>query len=300
MEPGRTNETTTIQVKAQKEAFHNSRLAKQWRPDVATSSCVGCRRPFYYLFRRRHHCRLCGEVFCAKCSRFRVILIPSQMGAAQMEVLATPLGQLPYDAEIYRSCGLCFAMFLGSGSDLPESRAQSLSIPRATNAGPWPPMRERSQTSLTGLDSSVAAGPGSSNIQISAPKRKGANHARLFSSSLPIPNIMYCPVCSKQLGNDSSGHDSEVDIDYHIDACVKRSSSIGCVGDRYECFVFGSDSKRSVDQECSICYEPFFSSQQVAILNCLCQYHEPCIATWFLKGRGCPFHPKRPSDIYLQ
>jgi hypothetical protein len=38
-----------------------------WVPDTARSDCANCRKDFS-LFRRRHHCRQCGNLFCDDCS----------------------------------------------------------------------------------------------------------------------------------------------------------------------------------------------------------------------------------------
>lgn len=39
----------------------------RWVPDSDVSKCQSCRREFT-LFVRRHHCRACGNIFCADCS----------------------------------------------------------------------------------------------------------------------------------------------------------------------------------------------------------------------------------------
>lgn len=41
----------------------------QWMPDNQAKECPFCRRSFT-LTRRRHHCRLCGNIMCDKCSQF--------------------------------------------------------------------------------------------------------------------------------------------------------------------------------------------------------------------------------------
>lgn len=40
-----------------------------WVPDQLVVACSSCNSPFT-LFRRRHHCRACGQIFCGECSRF--------------------------------------------------------------------------------------------------------------------------------------------------------------------------------------------------------------------------------------
>ena len=52
--------------------FYNSR--QHWMPDQLCKECYACDTPFT-VFRRRHHCRLCGQVFCSSCSAF---FVPSQ------------------------------------------------------------------------------------------------------------------------------------------------------------------------------------------------------------------------------
>lgn len=41
--------------------------APEWIPDIAAPDCMRCCAHFT-AFRRRHHCRNCGKVFCASCS----------------------------------------------------------------------------------------------------------------------------------------------------------------------------------------------------------------------------------------
>jgi hypothetical protein len=64
-------------------------MAIRWCLDRDAEVCFGCRDDFS-LFVRKHHCRSCGGVFCASCSRFQKIL---------------PL--LGYDTPT-RVCGFCY------------------------------------------------------------------------------------------------------------------------------------------------------------------------------------------------
>ena len=41
-----------------------------WQPDDASMTCYCCKKPFHSLWRRRHHCRVCGFLVCGSCSSF--------------------------------------------------------------------------------------------------------------------------------------------------------------------------------------------------------------------------------------
>eukprot|EP00042_Codosiga_hollandica_P046702 m.494517 g.494517 ORF g.494517 m.494517 type:complete len:655 (+) comp57289_c0_seq2:1597-3561(+) len=45
-----------------------------WIHDRDSQECSACRLPFTWWFRRRHHCRACGKIFCADCSEKRISL----------------------------------------------------------------------------------------------------------------------------------------------------------------------------------------------------------------------------------
>ncbi|XP_066093719.1 FYVE, RhoGEF and PH domain-containing protein 2 isoform X2 [Saccopteryx bilineata] len=48
--------------------------APQWIRDKMVTMCMRCQEPFNALMRRRHHCRACGYVVCARCSDYRAEL----------------------------------------------------------------------------------------------------------------------------------------------------------------------------------------------------------------------------------
>ncbi|XP_077760330.1 FYVE, RhoGEF and PH domain-containing protein 2 isoform X2 [Canis aureus] len=62
---------------AQEQELQSEELglrAPQWVRDKMVTMCMRCREPFNALRRRRHHCRACGFVVCAKCSDYRAEL----------------------------------------------------------------------------------------------------------------------------------------------------------------------------------------------------------------------------------
>jgi len=47
---------------------------------------------------------------------------------------------------------------------------------------------------------------------------------------------------------------------------------------------------KSLEQECSICFEQFVEGQYISRLVCLCIYHRDCLSSWFQKQKRCPLH----------
>lgn len=52
----------------QQQSTNNVVQAPKWIPDNDAPLCMNCAEPFHAFFRRRHHCRNCGGVFCNVCS----------------------------------------------------------------------------------------------------------------------------------------------------------------------------------------------------------------------------------------
>ena len=50
-----------------------------WTNDDLRARCASCRRQFHDVINRRHHCRLCGDIFCDKCSQQRVLIPPTSI-----------------------------------------------------------------------------------------------------------------------------------------------------------------------------------------------------------------------------
>ncbi|KAG7352080.1 thermosome subunit [Nitzschia inconspicua] len=59
-----------------------------WMPDQLCKTCYSCDAPFSFL-RRRHHCRICGQVFCNSCSGYFVPAAPFQQNKNVPNTAAT-------------------------------------------------------------------------------------------------------------------------------------------------------------------------------------------------------------------
>lgn len=51
--------------------YQKSEFKKYWMPDSTGKECYECYEQFS-AFRRKHHCRLCGQIFCGKCSNRQI------------------------------------------------------------------------------------------------------------------------------------------------------------------------------------------------------------------------------------
>eukprot|EP00531_Pseudo-nitzschia_arenysensis_P018537 CAMPEP_0116135294 /NCGR_PEP_ID=MMETSP0329-20121206/11114_1 /TAXON_ID=697910 /ORGANISM="Pseudo-nitzschia arenysensis, Strain B593" /LENGTH=596 /DNA_ID=CAMNT_0003630085 /DNA_START=209 /DNA_END=1999 /DNA_ORIENTATION=- len=51
-------------------------VSNPWEYDVEQDFCISCHDEFH-PFNRKHHCRLCGKIFCNKCSDQRALVPPS-------------------------------------------------------------------------------------------------------------------------------------------------------------------------------------------------------------------------------
>ena len=47
-------------------SYSESTLRQYWMPDAVSNDCYDCGSTFT-TFRRKHHCRICGQIFCSKC-----------------------------------------------------------------------------------------------------------------------------------------------------------------------------------------------------------------------------------------
>uniref|UniRef100_A0A6S8I7N2 FYVE-type domain-containing protein n=2 Tax=Amphora coffeiformis TaxID=265554 RepID=A0A6S8I7N2_9STRA len=76
-------EDTGHEEEQQQQAVENSNhsvatLSSPWQFDDVEPACASCKAEFN-PFNRRHHCRLCGKIFCNDCSNQRSLIPPSSI-----------------------------------------------------------------------------------------------------------------------------------------------------------------------------------------------------------------------------
>ncbi len=77
------------------------RSIHRWVKDSAVNNCFQCNAEFSFLY-RKHHCRMCGRIFCYKCSSNNVV-IPSYVKRVE-----SPKWFIDDSKEPVRVCDSCF------------------------------------------------------------------------------------------------------------------------------------------------------------------------------------------------
>uniref|UniRef100_A0A8C4QVB0 FYVE-type domain-containing protein n=1 Tax=Eptatretus burgeri TaxID=7764 RepID=A0A8C4QVB0_EPTBU len=67
----KNEEASTFSIYGKQRLFELGKRAPQWIRDMDATMCMKCKELFNTITRRRHHCRACGHVVCAKCSESR-------------------------------------------------------------------------------------------------------------------------------------------------------------------------------------------------------------------------------------
>mmetsp|Transcript_78963 Transcript_78963/g.199322 ORF Transcript_78963/g.199322 Transcript_78963/m.199322 type:complete len:360 (+) Transcript_78963:132-1211(+) len=141
---------------------------ENWVKDTSASTCQGCKAPFS-LFKRRHHCRACGNVFCRDCTDFEIMLHRSH-----------------YDEGVEkqkRVCAWCYKTLVGQREDLARKGHTS----RLTS--PLPQGRERMVTEeeVIGMLSSLRSRRDSSESSYSGSDEGPCLTPRLAGPTLLAP-----------------------------------------------------------------------------------------------------------------
>ncbi|KAJ3351741.1 hypothetical protein GGF32_004096 [Allomyces javanicus] len=282
-----------------------------WQADAAASACHQCRSTFTVL-RRRHHCRLCGKLYCGACSTERIDLARFY-----------PADDVPRTLRHgpQRVCDTCYALLTAA------ERTTAVSLRSASTGG---------DSSYRALSETSAPSP--PPVAVNPAIRHLSRTASVASS---LGSLVECPACMRPL----AGMPSQSARERHLSECLAQPSAAAATAAaaRYTIDVWGggsgsrggtppsatvraalmvplpesdveSDSDDEEDAgvidptsaapstvasglvdphtECLICYEPFVAGDQVARMSCLCVFHWDCLRAWFDKHGvpECPVH----------
>lgn len=257
--------------------------AAPWVPDEECQGCTSCDAAFS-LLNRRHHCRICGQIFCEPCTKARLTNVHGRADSVPHRIWYHT--SLPNQSDhINISSDKCCERLLEENlaAVLPSEPYHSQGFLCGLERSPAGPLL--ACTDPEGLRQALRMGFGLS-MQL-----RSESYCSDTSSTLD-----FCPVCSKRLtrlGKETAQK--------HVSDCLdaKRSSIIG---NRYTgtiqfylniLHIILVVCKLELDvpgKECGICFETFEAGNEVAVLNCLCQFHKGCIDKWLAKGKACPFH----------
>ncbi|KNE66297.1 hypothetical protein AMAG_10523 [Allomyces macrogynus ATCC 38327] len=279
--------------------------------DAAASACHQCRSTFTVL-RRRHHCRLCGKLYCGACSTERIDLARFY-----------PADDVPRTVRHgpQRVCDTCYALLTAA------ERTTAVSV-RSASTGGDSSYRALSETSPS--PPPVAVNPAIRHL------------SRTASVASSLGSLVECPACMRPL----AGMPTQSARERHLSECLAQPSAAAATAaaTRYTIDVWGggsgsrggtptaatvraacavplpeSDVESESDDEdedagvvdptsaapstvasglvdphteCLICYEPFVAGDQVARMSCLCVFHWDCLRAWFDKHGvpECPVH----------
>lgn len=82
-------------------------MSAQWMPDSTAKACGACKRDFTLIL-RRHHCRVCGKIFCDDCSN-RKLPIAHHLIVRKPGTPTNTLAMLTTPTQLVRVCLDCWS-----------------------------------------------------------------------------------------------------------------------------------------------------------------------------------------------
>ena len=278
------NEENAAFTEIEEAIIHKRSLG--WAANDSTICCLRCSQKFGPVL-RRHHCRWCGQIFCDGCSRARVTGLCTEKGESKLERIwqvANMVLSILNILIIILSIS-CFDLWKLSGYMIDSSTSTSDKLlGHVLLDKVYALSRNQRDNSVTDYSHNETV----SSLELGGVETTSASAIPFVGPRSPDQGESgsECPICSNQF--PATATDREVEK--HVESCLQQAmlSSSHPIGNRY---LIRTLNESIPDKECEICYETFDAGQVVAVLNCLCQFHEDCIAQWFFRGRSeCPIH----------
>lgn len=102
--------------------------ASKWKEDSSANKCRRCRKEFTF-FRGKHHCRLCGHLFCDNCSK-HIVSARCYLGSSHdLELKRDSKGKImPNEWDSARTCLECFETLGAPSSSMDAIAANTCNI----------------------------------------------------------------------------------------------------------------------------------------------------------------------------
>ncbi|CAK1357794.1 unnamed protein product [Cercospora beticola] len=214
----------------------------RWQPDHEVNKCPVCETEFSLLY-RRHHCRKCGRVVCARCSPHRItiprqyIVQPPDIVSLYADDPASPLRNPALGGgEVVRVCNPCVP-----DPWTPDAGSPSLAATQFPHDNTHPPSvthPPRQDSATRGSQDryrSIPVPPGGRNRaqshQQTNDQRRQHEFSRLFSSSAALDryarNFRYSPHDIRAPSTQGSGSEpGQHSHPQHIDTMHRRGHSL--------------------------------------------------------------------------
>lgn len=260
-----------------------------WEDDNDVKECRSCGSRFT-LFKRKHHCRKCGKIFCSQCCGRYCTYIPGSVVVESVTYGGNRLIRDSYKFYEFRTCSSCFEeirmlkIALGMSLDNleEESDEENNIATRDTEAEGY--VHQNNELNIDSTADSVN----------SIVKQTQPREITTELDNATVDDLNECPVCGKNLNRSTEDEREE-----HISTCV-RDQGFGSphdgnfVGKRNQnrMLVYTLTKEPEDMEECVICLEDFHQGEKVARLECLCYFHNKCLKDWIQK-KGyceCPVH----------
>jgi FYVE zinc finger len=161
-----------------------------WDDDSTRSDCTQCNVSFTW-YRRRHHCRNCGHLFCARCTTQR------------SPVLAYRIWRP------VRVCDTCFAKLDSDGGEQAKKKIASSSSSSFSSSSSSSPSSPSSSSTSHVSDSLAAVPPTPPEQQVRSPSMPG-----VASTELATDSASGAQTISVAMAMAESSSDDDVDEDF--------------------------------------------------------------------------------------
>ncbi|CAM6066031.1 unnamed protein product [Sphagnum tenellum] len=162
-----------------------------WMPDRSCRMCYDCDSQFT-IFNRRHHCRMCGRVFCGKCTLNTISAsLDGRGGGAHGTASTHEDGN-----EKVRVCNYCFKRYCeqNGGSDANNNLAlqASMAPPPPASSSPLMPSPSGGHTShrSNGLQQGGGTGAASSPVRLALNSQRASSNGSLIRGSLFADDVL--------------------------------------------------------------------------------------------------------------